>query len=717
MTLFAEVVLPLPLTQTFSYIIPEEWRAKTEVGKRVLVPFGERVLTAFVVNLRQRKPEKEVELKEIREVLDENPVFSPLFFSFTRKVSDYYNTSWGDLLQASLPPSFVIRSKTKVFLSEKGKRALEKEDLKEVERALLTLLEKGPYTPLFIQRTFGVRYTSSLLSRMEKRGFVHLEREVKRKKRKGRDAEAVVQRQLEINFSLDSETRKISERIIEKAGSETFSPFLIFGPKERRESVYFHLIRHIIARGQRGIFLVPEISSIEYPLEKMRMKLGKNIALLHSQMSERRREQEWRMVQDGGAGIVVGSRSALFSQVSNLGLIIVDDEHDDSYYQRENPTYDARKAAWLRAREEGALLIFGSEQPTVETFYRAKKGGYLLSLEKSGEKRKVFLVDERRSGRAVGEFLKRKIEERLNAGEPMYIFLNRRGYAPLIICSRCNYIPRCPRCHLSLTYHKKEEKMLCHSCNFSLPKLEVCPECGGRIIRMMGAGIEAVEEELKKSFPTRSIASLASDEVKTRRERESVVRDFGRGKIDILLGTQLLAHQTGLPEVSFVGILHPETLLGFSDYRASQKTYQTIRRMMSFCRDEGGGQIVIQTAIPHHFCLKTAASHDYLSFFNQEIKLRRLMNYPPFSHLVGVVFQGGSARALARRSREFRARVEEMSGEVEVLGPGLGLARGLRGGSSIQMILRAQKENVLDRIVRESLRQLRARATVLRFWG
>lgn len=712
MTLYAEVALPLPLNQTFFYTVPELWKEQAKIGTRVLVPLGERALTGIVINLRKRRLERSVELKEIKEVLDEKPVFSLLFLSFTRKLSDYYYTFWGELLQASLPTSHIVKSKTTTFLTEKGKEALRKEGLSSKERAVLSLLQRRAYTPLFIQRKLGVKNTSSLLSQLERKGFIHILREVKRAKRRKMRSVGTGQSQLEIDFGLDRDSLEIAEQISQKEGKKIFSPFLLFAPKDKREAVYFYLIKNVLAREERALFLVPEISLTKYPLERLKKGLGKNIALLHSQMSERAREVEWQKVQNGEAEVVVGSRSALFSPVSRLGLIIVDEEHDESYYQQESPSYDARRGAWLRAREEKAVLVYGSAKPSVEAFYRAKKGSYLVNMEKYKQQRRVFTVEEKRRGRGVGQFLRERIEEKLKKEEQVLVFINRRGYAPLLLCSRCSYIPKCIHCDISLTYHKKEERLVCHYCNYSLSKMEVCPECKGRIIKMMGIGIEAVEEELEKFFPQSRVASLVSDEARTRKEQERMIRSFSKGEINILVGTQLLAHQVGLPSVSLVAILYPETLLGFSDFRASQKTFQTISRMMGFCRDDSCGEVIIQTALPSHFSIRASATQDYISFFNQEIKVRRLMNYPPFSHVIGIVFQGKNVRTLAKKSREFSTQIKKRAEDIEVLGPALASVTRLRGVNRIQMILKAKKRKLMDEVVKESLKKVRFRGTI-----
>jgi primosomal protein N' (replication factor Y) len=712
MTLYAEVALPLPLDQTFYYIVPELWQEQAKVGKRILVPLGERVLTGFITNLKKKRLKKELKLKEIKEVLDERPVFSPSFLSFAHKLSRHYFSSLGEMLQASLPPSYILKSKTTVFLAEKGKEALNKEALPQEEESILTLLQKRAYTPHYLQRKFKRKSISYLLSRMSNNGYINLQREVKKPVRRRIKPIPVPQRQLEIDFSLDRNSREVSGQIVRDVEKRIFSPFLLFGPKSRREAVYFHLIKKVLERGEKVLFLVPEISMTKSLIQKFEKRLGGSVVILHSQMSERERESGWQKIRDAEAEVVVGPRSALFSPFDDLRLVIVDEEHDDSYHQRENPSYDARKGAWLRAKEEKAVLVYGSAMPSVEAFYRAKKGRYLLRLEREERENRVAIAEERDRKDILGLRIREKIKEKLNKGEQVLIFINRRGYAPLLLCSGCSYIPRCISCDIALTYHKKEEKLICHYCNYSISKIEVCPECKSKIIRMRGFGIEAVEEELRISFPQSRVASFASDETSSKREQQRIIRSFSTGKIDILAGTQLLAYQTDLPSVSLIGILYPETILALSDYRASQKTFQTINLMMSHLRDESRGEVIIQTTLPSHFSIQTAASQDYVSFYNQEIKLRRLMNYPPFSHVAAVLFQGENLRILARKSREFTALLKNKAEDVEVLGPSLAGIKRLRRVYRVQLILKSKRRKVLDEALKDSLGKVRVKKSI-----
>jgi primosomal protein N' (replication factor Y) len=711
MTLYAEVVLSLPVSQTFIYAVPESLPVKTLVGSRVLVPLGQRMMTGFVVKLRKKRVSSEIMLKEIVEVLDEEPVFSSAFLSFTRKLSEYYYSSWGDVLQASLPPSFILKSQARVSLTESGEDTVRKGDLAKEEMEVLNLLRVKEYSVFFLKRKLAIKNLSTLLSRLEKKGLVQIQRDIKRIRPKRVLSVAKTESQLEMDFSLDAHSRQMADEIVSAFGQQVFSSFFLYGPVENRESVYFYLIRRILEEGRKALFLVPEIASTQTLREKFEKRLGEKVALLHSRLTEKERELEWLRIKEGEADIVVGPRSALFAPIDNLGLVVVDEEQDESFFQQESPSYDARKGAWLRAKQEKAGLVYGSEIPSVSAFYRARKGGYLLYLKGRKEKKKVEIVDDRREEAVVSRRLAERIAVKLRRKEPILVFLNRRGYASYLLCSSCSFIPRCVRCDVALAYHKKEKKLVCHSCGYSTPAVEDCPDCGSRMIRGGGVGVEAVEERLKRIFPQARTTSFATD--LDRKDQNKILQEFRKGKIDILVGTQLLAHQYGLPSASLVSILYPETVLTLSDYMASQKTFQTVSQMLRFLREEGEAEAIIQTALPHHFSIRQAASGDYVSFFKKELDSRRLMNYPPFTHLVEILFQGENLRYVARQSREFLSRVKEASRDVEILGPALAPVSMLRGRSRVQLIFKARKKKELDDVLEKLLKSVKARKSIL----
>ncbi len=715
MTLFAEVILSLPVDRGFVYAVPDAFAKKAVAGSRVLVPFKDRLLTGVVIR-RTKIPPLGVKLKAIQDVLDDTPVFSPQFLSFTRQLSQAYYSSWGELLQIALPASFAPKSKIRVSITESGRMALKENKISPQEKDILSLLVNKSYSDIYLKRKSKSSHFSSVLSRLVKKDWVLAESRIESFSGRTEKPSSTIPTQLEMDFSLDQESHRAANVLAAKLSMDFFASSYLFGSATKREAIYFYLMKRTISLGKRVLFLVPEIGLTENLLEKFRNRLGENAALLHSQLSGGKREDEWLRIKEGRVAVVVGPRSALFSPVENLGLIIVDEEQDDSYFQRESPSYDARKGAYLRAKQENAVLILGSLAPNVETFYEARKKGNLIILKKEFKKHQIDIVDDRMSRRIVSNKLQTRIKENLATKSRMLIFCNRRGYAAYVTCSRCRYIPRCQSCDIALTYHKRDNKLVCHYCDYSLDRLHACPQCGSRMVKKKEVGVEAIEEAISRLFPRSRNVCFDTDIIKKPQDSHKILIEFKDGQIDILIGTQLLAHQQDLPRVSLVAVLYPETTLALSDYRASQRTYQMISQMQQFLCSERETSFLIQTSFPEHFSIQSSPFGHYEAFFKEEIKFRRLMSYPPFIHMAEVLFQGENLRTLARKTREFSSSVRKSAKDIEILGPALTAVPRLRGKNRIQVILKAKRRKDLDEVLQPAFQQIKARKSVRVFY-
>jgi primosomal protein N' (replication factor Y) (superfamily II helicase) len=715
MTLYADVALPLPVDRPYTYSVPPELVARVQVGSRVLIPLGKRWITGFVVGLRRRKPEPELKLKPIAELLDDEPLFSPAILSFTLRLSRSCLTPWGEVLQAAVPPSMLPRTRTSVSLTPEGEEALERGTLSSEERLLATLLKTRSHSPRFLQKESQVKNLSAFLARMQKKGLVIVEKELKRVSRREPVRPSAEPAQLELDFALGEGLRQAAGAILDVMTKEIFSPFLLFGPAGRREAVYFHLIREAMARSGRVLFLVPEISLTPALTEKYKRRLGDGLAVLHSRMTDRQRELEWVKIRERRAEVVIGPRSALFAPLFDLRLIILDEEQDETYAQQEGQPFDVRKAARIRAQEEKAAFVQGSAAPTVESFYAARKGRSLIDLGRERGAAKGVLLDFRRASGLVDPRLKKAIRARLEKKEQVILFFNRRGYASLLVCSQCRYVPNCDRCDLSLAYHKKEGKLVCHVCRSSVPAVLTCPRCGGRLIPKLSAGVEAVAEELKTAFPGNRVEVFAVDEATRKEKRDALLKGFEKKEIDILVGTQLLAHQPGLPPVKLAAVLHPEMVLHLADFRSGQKAFLMIRSAFRFLADGARGEVLIQTSAPDHYSIREGADGDYGSFFEQEIKFRRLLDYPPFCSLAQVLFTGENARRVAASARMFVSRVKESGKDVQVLGPSVASMARKRGLFRVQVNLKTRRLGTLIEILGPSLKGIRSGKSVFLF--
>jgi len=715
MSLFVRVVFPLPLDRPFVYGVPERLREKARPGCRVLAPLGKKIQSGFIVAASLEPPPPEMRVKDIAEVLDDKPFWNERYLSFTGALSAEYHSSWGEILQASLPPSLALKTKVSVRLTDAGREALEEKNLGPRERTLAGLLlevAKGR-SPLSLQRKAGLKNVSALISRMAKKGLVAVLEMPVPPPRVRKESPEERTSQLRLDFP-GAKRPEGALSPVEKALDEGLpGAFYLYGPRPTLEAAYRGLVQRAMGGAGRALFLVPEVALTGELIADFEAGFGRKAAVFHGRMTQKQKDSAWRGLRSGRTALVVGTRSALFLDPGPLQLIVVADEHEESYFQSESPSYDARRGAWLRARSENAVVAFGSPRPSVEAFYGAEQAGSLIELGGPDEKTPVSWVDHHAETPLVSGDLERKIRACMKREEPAVLFLNRRGYASSLACESCGRVPRCRRCDIPLVYHKKEEELICHYCNASLRAVAGCHDCGGRLVLRRGAGTQALEEELRSLFPGVAVARFDSDTVASREEREAMIRRFAQGRIPLLVGTQLLAYQPGVPRVRLVGVLSPETLLGFSDYRAGQKTFQAVARMTELCETSPGSEVVIQTPAPVHYCIRAAASRDFKAFYEPEIDFRRIMNYPPLTSLAEVTLQGRDVRSLGTRSREFRALLRKFEPELEVLGPAFAAVVRVKDVSRVQVILKARKRETIDRALNEALPRLRLRKSVV----
>jgi len=708
------VVFPLPLRQSFLYAVPDRLRDKARPGCRVRAPLGKKDQVGFIVASGAASAPEGLQLKEIAEVLDESPFWDARFLSFTAAVSAEFHSSWGEILQASLPPSLSLKKKVTAVLTEAGRAALEGKTLRSREKAMASLLLGQPKgrSPLFLQRKGGSKDPAALLARMEAKGLVEVRETPVRPPRPAKAGPGPVPRQLALDFGPGRPPSGVLSPVEAAVGSGRFAAFCLRGSRPALASAYRDLARRTLGRSGRTLFLVPEVALTREFAAGFEAEFGRTAAVFHGRMTEKQKETAWRGLDSGRTALVAGTRSALFLAPGPLSLIVVDDEHEESYAQSESPAYDARRGAWLRARADGAAVVFGSPRPSVEAFEAATRAGSLVELGGPAETAAVAWVDHRHDAPVLSREVGLRVSASLKRDEPVILFLNRRGYAASLTCSACGRVPGCRRCDIPLVYHKKDESLLCHYCNASLRASAGCPSCGGRLALRRGAGTQALEEELKALLPGVPVARFDADAAPGREEREKILHDFTKGRIAVLVATELLAHQPGVPRVRLVGILSPETLLGLSDYRVSQRTFQAVSRMCELCESAAGAGIVIQTPAPVHYSIQAAATGDYPSFFGREAEFRRLMNYPPYAALAEVTIQGREMRSLAAGARDFRAGLREFEPELEVLGPALASVVRVRDLVRVQVILKARRRETIDRALDAGLLRLRLRTSV-----
>lgn len=696
MTLFADVVFPLPFDRTFTYRVPDELAGRARPGVRAAAPFGPRTLRGVIVGLRTEPPAGAPELKSLKDIPDAEPLFAASLLDFTRRLSRRHRASWGEMLEAAVPPLLAAQPRSRVALTNAGRLALAGGRLGPMEKAVADVLAEGGFTPLHLARKTKSRDIPGLLSRMKGKGFIEVKEDAPPEsgRRPRPKAAAVPARQLELGPAAGPRGAEAADRIERALGARSFASYYLFGGREEREAVVARVFRAAAASG-RALWLQPEVASAESAAARLSGWLGGETAILHSQLSPRRRGEEWAALREGRAAVAIGTRQALFAPLDPLRLIVVDDEADEAYVQEESPAYDARAGARLRAEGASAVLVFGSARPSVEAFHEALAAGRLEDLGAPKRRGRVLAVDDRTERAIVGRALFDRLRAAAGRGEPALVLVGRRGYAALQMCSRCGAVLRCPACHGPLASVRSGQGVACRSCGTDAAAPSACPDCGSRMFVKRGAGIEAVADELRRRLAGTPVAVYDPDELPDAEAGDRLLEKFRRGGVPILVGTRLLAGREDVADVRTLGVLSPEAALGRPDYRSAQRAYQALGRMLDVLADDPEALAVVQTSAPGHHSLRAAVEDDFRLFFDREIELRRAMSDPPFSVLAEVALEGRQARPLAAKSRAFAARARAAGPGVEVLGPSLAAARP-GGFHRIQVVLRSPDVASLD---------------------
>ncbi len=450
-----------------------------------------------------------------------------------------------------------------------------------------------------------------------------------------------------------------------------------------KTEVYLQAIQAAVDAGGQAIMLVPEIALTPQMETRVVTRFGGRVAVLHSRLSDGERSEAWRRMRDGEADIALGARSAVFAPFNRIGLIILDEEHEFSYKQEDNPKYHTRGVAIQRARDHGAVVLLGSATPSVESYYHAQQKHYaLLTLPQRIEQRllpEIAVVDMReelkRKNRTVfSTALREAIAERLRRGQQSIILINRRGFSTFVLCRDCGLVLRCPHCSVSLTYHATDHTLRCHYCLYRCPAPDVCPACQSRHIRYFGAGTQKVEEELGKSFPAARILRMDTDTTSRKNSHQEILGKFERGEADILLGTQMIAKGLDYPNVTLVGIISADMALNLPDFRAGERTFQLLTQAAGRAgRGEVPGLVIIQTYNPDNYSIQAVKEQNYADFYRQEIAVRHELRYPPFHHLIKIVVSGEDEREVIQRMQNIMERAKQNAEKglisLELLGP------------------------------------------------
>ncbi|SNL52741.1 primosomal protein N' [Streptococcus pneumoniae] len=738
----AKIIVDVPLMQTdqpYSYRIPEEFEGMLEVGMRVHVPFGKgnRLIQGIVLGLKSQSDGEEMEqdLKDIAEVLDFSPVLTPEQLWLAEELRKSVFSYKISILKAMLP-GFLNSSYDKILYPLEGLSQEERVRLFGSEDSLafssLDLAKQAEMMRLTRKGLLGLEYQAVDQKKVKTQSWYEVDHaqlegvEIStraKKKLELRDyllshpesaslasllesysreqvnffvdqgAVTIVQKEVQRSaayfggieasrpLELNPEQRQARDAVVSSIGSSQ-PPFLLQGiTGSGKTEVYLQIIQGALDKGKTAILLVPEISLTPQMTERFIARFGDKVAILHSGLSNGEKYDEWRKVERGDAQVVVGARSAIFAPLKNLGVMIIDEEHEAAYKQDSNPRYHAREVAILRAQYNQATLVLGSATPSLESRARAGKGVYqhLRLTQRANPLATIPEVQVIDFGDYIGQNetsnftppLLEAIQDRLVKKEQVVLMLNRRGYSSFVMCRECGTVDTCPNCDISLTLHMDTKTMNCHYCGFSKDIPQVCPNCKSRSIRYYGTGTQKAYDELAELFPQARILRMDVDTTRKKGSHQALLDQFGRGEADILLGTQMIAKGLDFPNVTLVGVLNADTALNLPDFRSSERTFQLLTQVAGRAgRAEKAGQVLIQSYNPQHYAIRFAKDQDYEGFYAYEMGIRRQLGYPPYYFTIGITLSHKKEEEVFKRAYEvmniLRSGLSETS---PILGP------------------------------------------------
>lgn len=664
--------------KTFSYLIPDEMKTLIKIGQPVLVPFGRMgLINAFVTGFTNYLPEG-IKAKKISKILDTTPIFDIDYLKFLEWTADYYFCSIQNVIECAVPMKFLngiqkelteklIEFKTFDNASKRQVEILEK--LKETGKTRLIDFEKSAKT------------TRATLNKLEALGCVEITQEQVFRN----PVEIFKQQNLEPFPPLLDEQKTVYEEIEKRLGSH--SSILLHGvTSSGKTEVYFKAIQKVLEQGKNVLFLAPEIALASVLTQRLARRFGTDkTAIWHSSISDGEKFDVWQKIKNNEIRILAGARSAVFAPLKNIGLIIIDEEHESAYKQTmPAPRYDARKVAQKLAELNNCPLLSGSATPDINTYYYAKNSGNLLEMKKRYNDypmAKVRVVDMReehfRANHGVfSRSLKTAIEKNLRDKKQTIILMNRRGFSTYTQCLACGEVIQCPKCAIPLIFHSQTQTLKCHYCEHEEPLVTQCPKCGSDALQNCGTGVQKVELIAQKLFPNCNIVRLDSDSLARKNEHIRILEDFRNGKIDILIGTQMLAKGLDNPNVTLVGVINADNGFNLPDFRSCERGFQLLTQVAGRAgRGDNPGEVYFQTYNPDFFGLETAKQQDYESFYNTEIEAREDFDYPPFSQIIRVILSSKNQFRAERSAQEIAMRLNDivdkrqLTEPVAVLGP------------------------------------------------
>lgn len=648
---------------TFDYNIPLEFLNDIQIGKRVLVPFGHLTLEGFVLNIENNSNYDK--LKSIIDVIDEEVILNDELLSIGNYISKKCLSTKIAAYQAMLPKA--LKAKAGCLINKKMVSLIKLKDLNYIpknskQEVLINKLKEKD-----IRKSELKDYISSINTLLKNNILEEIKIEEYRLKD---DCKLVDKKNI-----LNEEQSKVVNEVI---SNNSFVPYLLYGVTgSGKTEVYMNIIDNVLAKGKEAIVLVPEISLTPQLVNTFKARFGNSIAVLHSRLSDGERYDEWRKIVRKEVNIVIGARSAVFAPLTNIGVIIVDEEHTPTYKQDNNPRYYAIDIALMRAKTHNCPLVLGSATPSLESYTRAKMGIYkLLTLTKrvNNNLPKVKLIDMaseiKKGNKIISQELKDKIKETLAKDEQVILLLNRRGYSTTVTCHECGYKVSCPNCDIPLTYHKNTNSMKCHYCDYTTCKPITCPECNSKDINQFGLGTEKLEEEISKMFSNAKVIRMDIDTTSKKGSHSKIFEAFRNKEYNILVGTQMISKGLDFEDVTLVGVINGDASLNIPDFRSSERTFSLLNQVEGRAgRGSKIGTVIIQGFNLNHYSILKASKHDYLGFYEEEMKVRKALKYPPFYNLAMINIISDKFELCNVESNKIATYLKNNVSDAIILGP------------------------------------------------
>jgi len=732
---FVRVVVPSPLNEKLVYQVPPAFRERISIGMRVIIPLGRRKVTAVAFDLLATTALRQT--KEVLALPDERPILDATLLQLAEWIAQYYLAPLGEVLGTILPASLRSESHRAIVVRDETVSASN-----PVERKILDICRqrKGQTSVKTLTRVLSGQNIYQALARLESAGAIQICERLLGQRRRRRDVlsdEMPAPRPMP-RFNLSSEQSRVFTSIEDRLAKATFETFLLYGVTgSGKTEIYLRAMERVRELGRRSLILIPEISLTPQLVDRLKARFPGRVGILHSALTAAERWNHWWEIVRGNVDVVVGARSAVFAPIPDLGLLVVDEEHDPSYKQEDGLRYNGRDIAVMRGKLAGCPVILGSATPAVESYENALQGRYrLLELTERVQKRplpEIKIVDLRAvqndgedsefRGSAPGEYgdgatrvnrqnivrrlispsLLKLLEDNHKKSRQSLIFLNRRGFSNFLQCGLCGYVLRCSFCSVSLTLHLGQKAVCCHHCNFRRSVTEICPACGHSSLSGVGVGTEQIEEALKRMLPEARIERMDRDTTTRRGSHEQLIRQWERRQIDILVGTQMITKGHDVTGVTLVAALIADLSLNIPDFRAAERTFQLLNQVAGRSGRGGDpGTVIIQTYAPDHYAMEHLIKHDYKNFFSAEMAFRRALNYPPFSRLVNLRVEGPkpdevqeNAKSLAKKLRNEQSKSPSGFRDLEVLGPAPAPIAKLRNRYRWQLLLKGKKSSSL----------------------